>query len=60
MLIPFLAAFVEKILRVSPRTRNIFLLVKAKDKEQALNRVKAEVCIFAHLSRSRFGYGCSF
>ncbi|KAK4778177.1 hypothetical protein SAY87_018364 [Trapa incisa] len=36
-------ALVEKILREAPNTRKIFLLVKAKDKEEALNRVKSEI-----------------
>ncbi|PKI56354.1 hypothetical protein CRG98_023239 [Punica granatum] len=36
-------AFVEKILRVAPNTRKIFLLVKAKDEEEALGRVKTEI-----------------
>ncbi|KAK4778172.1 hypothetical protein SAY87_018359 [Trapa incisa] len=35
-------AFVEKILREAPNTRKIFVLVKANDKEKALNRVMTE------------------
>ncbi|KAF7835909.1 fatty acyl-CoA reductase 2-like [Senna tora] len=34
---------IEKILRTSPEVGQIFLLVKAKDKEAALNRLKTEV-----------------
>ncbi|KAK4794810.1 hypothetical protein SAY86_012804 [Trapa natans] len=36
-------ALVEKILREAPNTRKIFLLVKAKDREEALNRVMSEI-----------------
>ncbi|KAK4784361.1 hypothetical protein SAY86_018729 [Trapa natans] len=36
-------ALVEKILREAPNTGKIFLLVKAKDKEDALNRIKSEI-----------------
>ncbi|KAK4790297.1 hypothetical protein SAY86_017601 [Trapa natans] len=36
-------AFVEKILRVAPSTRKIFLLVKAKGEAEAMKRIKNEM-----------------
>ncbi|XP_054811952.1 fatty acyl-CoA reductase 2, chloroplastic-like [Prosopis cineraria] len=35
--------FVEKILRMVPETGKIFVLIKAKDKEAAMDRLKAEI-----------------
>ena len=38
------AAFVEKMLRTVPDVGKIFLLIKANDKEAAIDRLKNEVC----------------
>ena len=38
------AAFIEKILRTVPDVGKIFLLIKAKDKKAAIDRLKIEVC----------------
>ena len=38
------AAFIEKMLRTISDVGKIFLLIKAKDKEAAIHRLKIEVC----------------
>lgn len=39
------AVLIEKILRVAPNVGKIFLLIKAKDEQAAMDRVKNEVCV---------------
>ena len=39
-------AFIEKMLRTIPDVGKIFLLIKAKDKEAAIHRLKTEVCYY--------------
>ncbi|KAM1306330.1 hypothetical protein ACFX2H_008733 [Malus domestica] len=42
----FLAkVLIEKILRTAPDVGKIFLLIKAKNKEAAMERLKTEVCV---------------
>ena len=38
------AVLIEKILRTMPDVGKIYLLIKAKDKEAAIARLKNEVC----------------
>ena len=38
------AAFIEKILRTVPDVGKIFLVIKAKDKKTAIDRLKIKVC----------------
>ncbi|XP_039173869.1 fatty acyl-CoA reductase 2, chloroplastic [Eucalyptus grandis] len=56
----FLAkVLIEKILRVSPNVGKIFLLIKAKDKQAAMDRVKDEIigCELFKCLRQQYGEG---
>ncbi|XP_028774321.1 fatty acyl-CoA reductase 2-like [Neltuma alba] len=48
---------VEKILRMVPETGKIFVLIKAKDKEEAMERLKAEIIECEVFKKIKEGHG---
>lgn len=48
------AVLIEKILRTMPDVGKIYVLIKAKNMEAAMARLKSEVCFFTFMLISRF------
>ena len=45
------SVLIEKILRTEPDVGKIYLLIKAKNQEAAMERLKNEVCFISEYSR---------
>ncbi|XP_028787436.1 fatty acyl-CoA reductase 2-like [Neltuma alba] len=52
--------FVEKILRMVPETGKVFVLIKAKDKEAAMEKLKAEIIECEVFKKIKEGHGKSY